>query len=635
MIKRIFFVVTSMLISASVYSQKYAVSEIPSGLKKGADAVLRISETSLYMKGLEDIVFTKKSAFTVFNEDAFYRAVFRAGHDKLIKVKSVKIVYYDAQGKLLKKVKQGEIEEENYTSQGSLYDDNKMKYYIPEEYDYPFTMESQVEYQFKSTLTLPDFQPQSTERLAVEKAKYIANVPSTYQFRYKLMNGISKPLIQDIDGRKLFTWTLENESAINEEVEGESAATLAKGVMIAPSKFSVEGYVGDMSTWEGYGNWQRNLNEGRDKLTPKVKADIKALVDGVTDDKEKVKLIYKYLQENTRYVSIQLGIGGWQPFPAISVAENGYGDCKALSNYTYSLLKEVGIKSNYVKIRAGADEDDIQTDFVSNQFNHVILAVPMETDTVWLECTNQRAPFNFLGDFTSDRHALMVTENGGVLVKTPGYTAEENAQIRRVEVEMDAEGNAKAKVLTKYRGRQYDDNYLIATKGREDQRKYLLNTIDIPAFDLGNIRYEEERTENPLLTEEYDLTLRKYASVTGKRLFFTPNLLNRGGWNPPKDENRESSIVNRYNYNDVDTVVFKLPENYRMEFEMEPVEVESEFGEYRLTYDFNPETNELTYVRYIKVFKGTFPANSYAEFRKFWRKVSRSDKSKLVLIGNT
>lgn len=635
LVKRTFFALMPLLISVSVFGQKYAVSEIPPGLKKGADVILRNSEMKLTIQGLDRAVFTEKSAYTILNEDAFSWAVFHESYDKLSKLKAIKIMYYDANGKVIKKVKSGEIEDINITSSGSLYDDNRIKYYEPEEYDYPFTIEYEYENPFSSTVGFRNFVTQYGESIAVENAVYKAEFPVGYELRHKELNGIEPPVESDLGGKKVLTWTMKNEKAIKEEVAGKSAYAMAKKVLIAPSQFQMEGYAGDMSTWEGFANWQRKLNKGRDELTPKVKADIKALVAGVDDDKEKVRLIYDYLQRNTRYVSIQLGIGGLQPFPAISVAENGYGDCKALSNYTYSLLKEVGIKSNYVKIRAGEDEDDIITDFSSAQFNHVILAVPMEKDTVWLECTSQQAPFNFLGGFTSDRHGLMVTEDGGVLVKTPEYTAEENAQIRRVEVEMDAEGNARARVLTKYRGRQYDDNYLIATKGRDDQRKYLLNTIDIPAFDLGDIRYEEERTENPLLTEEYDLTLRKYASVTGKRLFFTPNLLNRGGWNPPKDENRKSSIVNRYNYNDIDSVVFKLPENYRMEFEMEPVEVKSEFGEYKLTYDFNPETNELTYVRYIKVFKGTFPANSYAEFRKFWRKVSRSDKSKLVLIGNT
>lgn len=633
--KRITFFLGFILMVTSLYSQDYAVDKIPSGLKKGADVVLRYSERKLTILGLDRAVFTEKSAYTIFNEDAFRWGVFNESYDKLSKLKGIKILYYDANGKVIKKVKSGEIEDINITSSGSLYDDNRIKYYEPEEYKYPFTIEYEYENPFSSTVGFRNFVTQYGEGMAVERAIYRAEFPANYQLRHKELNGMTAPVEGDQGNTKVLTWTIENEKAIKVEAFGESAYGMTKKVLIAPSKFQMEGYAGDMSTWEGFANWQRKLNKGRDELTPEVKADVKALVAGVDDDKEKVRLIYDYLQRNTRYVSIQLGIGGLQPFPAISVAENGYGDCKALSNYTYSLLKEAGIKSNYVKIRAGENEDDIITDFSSAQFNHVILAVPMEQDTLWLECTSQQAPFNFLGGFTSDRHGLMVTEDGGVLVKTPEYTAEANAQIRKVEIAMDAEGNARAKVLTRYRGRQYDDNYLIATKGKDDQRKYLLNTIDIPAFDLGDIKYEERRTENPLLTEEYDLTLRKYASVTGKRLFFTPNLLNRGGRNPPKDDNRKSKIINRYNYNDVDTVVFKLPENYRLEFEMEPVEVKSEFGEYKLNYDFNPETNELTYVRYIKVYKGTFPANSYAEFRKFWRKVSRSDKSKLVLIGNT
>lgn len=633
--KRMTFFLLMFTAVFSLQGQDYAFNKIPPELRRGADVVLRYSEMSLTIDDLDQAVFSEKTAYTILNEDAFGWAVFNESYDKLSKLKGIKILYYDANGEVIKKVKSGEIEDINITSSGSLYDDNRIKYYEPEEYDYPFTIEYEYENPFSSTVGFRNFVTQYGEGISVQKAVYRAEFPASYELRHKEINGMAAPVEQNLGKTKVLTWTMENEKAIKEEVAGESAYAMAKKVLIAPSKFSMEGYEGDMSTWDGFAKWQRKLNEGRDELTPKVKSEIRALVAGVDNDKEKVRLIYNYLQENTRYVSIQLGIGGLQPFPAITVAENGYGDCKALSNYTYSLLKEVGIKSNYVKIRAGASEDDIITDFASAQFNHVILAVPMEKDTIWLECTSQQAPFNFLGGFTSDRHALMVTEEGGVLVKTPEYTAEENAQLRKVVVEMDAEGNAKASVLTRYKGRQYDDNYFIAAKGKEDQRKYLLNSIDIPAFDLGDVTYQEEKSENPLLTEEYDLILRKYASVTGKRLFFTPNLLNKGGWNPPKDENRESMILNRYNYNDIDSVVFKIPADYRLEFDMEPVELKSEFGEYRLDYNYDPDKNELTYVRYIKVYKGRFPSNTYGDFRNFWRKVARSDKSKLVLIGTT
>lgn len=617
------------------HAQNLSVASIPPALKKGADVVIRYSEETMDFSGVEDIVYREKAAYTIFNDDGEQWASFAQYYDQMSKLRGIKIMYYDANGKVIKKVKSGEIEDVNITSSGSVFDDNRIKYYEPDGFDYPFTAAFEYEMILSTSFQLSPFKPQRSSGVAVQYASYRATVPSGYELRFKELNDIA-PVVKSQDaGTTTYSWKIENEKALKREYAGESVSSMSKGVLLAPSEFSMAGYKGDMSTWEGLGKWQLALNEGRDELPQEVKNEVLDLVSGVDDDVEKVRRIYNYLQTNTRYVSIQLGIGGWQPFPAVSVAENGYGDCKALSNYTASLLKLAGIKSNYVVIKAGAREDDLVLDFPSNQFNHAILAVPMEKDTLWLECTSQEAPFNFLGGFTSDRHALMITEEGGVVVKTPEYTVEENAQLRNARVVFDAEGNATASVETVYKGRQYDDNYRISKKGKDDQRKRLLNTIDIPAFDLGTFAYAEDKSSTPQLTETYNLDLRKYGSTTGNRLFFTPNMLNRPGLVPPKDEKRLSPIIRRYNYMDIDTIVYKLPENYRLEFQPEPVEINSEFGEYRLSYEVNPDTNEMTYVRYIKVFKGKYPANAYGDFRNFWRKVTRADKSKLVLIGNT
>ena len=73
----------------------------------------------------------------------------------------------------------------------------------------------------------------------------------------------------------------------------------------------------------------------------------------ITDPQTKVAVLYNYLQQNTHYVGIQLGIGGWQTYDAAYVATKKYGDCKALSNFMISLLKEAGIKGHAVVIKGG------------------------------------------------------------------------------------------------------------------------------------------------------------------------------------------------------------------------------------------------------------------------------------------
>ena len=47
-----------------------------------------------------------------------------------------------------------------------------------------------------------------------------------------------------------------------------------------------------------------------------MKAEILKLIEGASTNLEKIEILYRYLQENTRYVSVQLGIGGWQTFDA-------------------------------------------------------------------------------------------------------------------------------------------------------------------------------------------------------------------------------------------------------------------------------------------------------------------------------
>src|SRR5579863_10407875 len=147
------------------------------------------------------------------------------------------------------------------------------------------------------------------------------------------------------------------------------------------------------------------------------------------------------MQQKTHYVSVQMGIGGWRPFTAADVDKDGYGDCKALVNYTKALLKSVDINSYYCVVYGNTEEKlSLRDDFASLQGNHVILCLPFKNDTTWLECTDQKIPLGFLGDFTDDRTVLAFTPEGGKLMHTPKYTTDENLEKRKANFVIDQEG---------------------------------------------------------------------------------------------------------------------------------------------------------------------------------------------------
>ncbi len=337
----------------------------------------------------------------------------------------------------------------------------------------------------------------------------------------------------------------------------------------------------------------------------------------------------------TRYVSIQVGIGGYQPFEASMVDQTGYGDCKALSNYMVSMLALVGIEANYALINAGHDEPKWDVDFPSAHFNHATVFVPNKSDTIWLECTSQTNPFGYTGSFTGDRKALAITDKGAKIVRTPVYAADKNIQSCTAEVFVEAKGNARAKIKTTYSGLQYENGglYFILDNQYDDQKKWLQKNTDIPSFDINSFSMINKKNKIPSAIVNVDLTLNRLATNSGKRLFLTPNLLNRSTFIPEKVENRKTNVIRKTAYMDFDTIRYHIPGEMYPEFLPEPIRLKSRFGEYEAT--FKLDQGDVIYTRKMIIRKGEFPPESYNELIEFYKNINKADNLKLVFLNKT
>lgn len=453
------------------------------------------------------------------------------------------------------------------------------------------------------------------------------------ELRYREANLPEKGTSEVENGLQTYTWQVSNLAPFKSEPYMPPMAELVPIVRTAPTKFEVQGYTGTMDNWLNYGQWINKLNEGRDVLPDATKAKITALVADAKTDEEKVKRIYNYLQSNTRYISIQLGIGGWQPFEASFVDSKGYGDCKALTNYTQAMLKAAGIPSYHALIRAGDDAPALLSDFPSSQFNHVILSVPMKRDTLWLECTSQNEAAGYAGSFTGNRKALLVTPEGGKLANTPAYTAFENAQHRSVTVKLDDKGNGTANVLTRYTGLEHETHRnVMQAASPEDQRKWLYRNISIPSFEVKSFSFDLKKDRLPVLTEKLDLTLRQCATLSGKRMFVTPNLMNKWDSTPNTVENRKWDVVRASAYTNTDTIVYEMPAGYTLENKPSDTDYKTEFGSFKATTKV--EGQKIKYVRTLQMYKGRYKPEAYTKMLEFMNNVVKADGQQLVFVKN-
>ncbi|HEX4852096.1 MAG TPA: DUF3857 domain-containing protein, partial [Puia sp.] len=385
----ILFIFCFAILQSKAGNGDYAVSNIPAAILKNANIVKRTEEIRFEIVDVGKAREYHKYAITVLNENGDKEAIFEDYYDKLQSIESIDGTLFDATGKKLKSLKKSDIEDLSGTDNSSLIVDSRIKYHSFHYKVYPYTVEYVEEIKYNYTMFFPTWTPQENERYAVEESKITVICPQDYKFRYKAFNYSKEPVQASMKSGMSYTWEITNLPAIESEYASPHWFEITPVVFFGPNEFQLEGFKGNMQTWKEFGKFVYTLKLGRDELPDDVKQKVHQLTDGIKNPKEKIARLYEFMQQNTRYVSVQLGIGGWQPFDAKYVATKKYGDCKALSNYMYSLLKEIGIKSYYTLIRGGENEKPVVPDFPSSQFNHVILCVPLDKDSVWLECTSQ------------------------------------------------------------------------------------------------------------------------------------------------------------------------------------------------------------------------------------------------------
>ena len=610
----------------------YAVANIPAALLKNSDIVKREEEIRFEIQDIGKAKEYHKYVLTVLNENGNKQAFLEEYYDKLQSIESISGTLYDATGKKIKSLKKSDIEDKSGTSDINLADDNRIKYHNFFYKVYPYTVEYEIEIKYNYTMFFPGWMPQENEHYAVQESKLSVVCPQNYQFRYKAFNYSKEPEIQSEKSNKIYTWEIKDLQPIESEYASPYWFQITPVVCLGPDQFQIEGYKGDMGTWQDFGKFVYALKQGRDELPDDIKQKVHQMTDGLSDPKEKIRKLYEFLQQNTRYISVQLGIGGWQPFDAKYVASKRYGDCKALSNYMFSLLKEVGIKSFYTLIKAGENNQYMISDFPSSQFNHVILCVPLEEDSMWLECTSQTLPAGYLSGFTSNRFALLIDENGGKLVRTPKYGYNENLQLRKINATLNDEGNLSASVNANYRALQQDDlegmiNYLSKDKVLE----YLKKSIDLPTYDISKFDYKQEKNILPPVINEYlELTASNYAQVTGKRLFINPNILNRSYRKLKIDEERKYDIELTDEFREIDSVEIKIPAGYQPESVPADMKIENKFGKYITSTKLM--SDKIIYYRLREQYGGKFLASEYANLVKYYEQLYKADRNKVVLV---
>lgn len=610
-------------------AQDYSANLIPDSLKANAHYVIRDNTQEIQLKSGNSGTVNVKMVMTILDKEGESMAYLSVPYDKNSTVNIKQIVLYDSNGKKIKNVKQSDISDSPAYSSSELFSDSRVKYYKPNNPVFPYTVLYEYEVTLKNIISLGCWRPFGSYNVSTQHASLRLIYPSNVRINRKEIN-VPPAKSEHQANVNTEAWQLDNLVAMEDEPFNISLSEIIPCVYLMPSSLIYDKFEGLANTWEEYGSWMYSLYQGRDIITDPEKVKISALLNGITDTVERIKRLYKYVQENTRYVNISLGIGGYQPFDAKTVFETGYGDCKALTNYMYSLLKLIGIKSYPAIVSSGRYKESIFTDFPNfQQFDHVILCVPGKSDTLWLECTDQKIPFGFIGDFTDDRDVLLITDKGGKFAHTRRYVLNENIRSCRSEFSIDTTGTATCSLKTIYRGLQYDIITSLLNSNSDEQKKWLYSNSTLPSLQIKSFAVKDFKGTVPVARIDESEVSKNYCSFSGNYMLLPLNLLNSQDAIQKMLKPRYTDIIISRSAVDYDTLIYTIPKNYRSESIPAGTTISSKFGSY--TWSVTAEENKITCIRKFTLLEGRYKPSFYKELYDFILAVSKADNSKIIL----
>lgn len=626
-----FFLFCVSLHILSAQEVKYPVTSIPDSLKTNANAVIRLNQLDIVIASQRKMSIKTKRVITVFNEAGLTTIDAYAHYDKSTSISNIQATVIDVVGNEIKKIKRKDFKDHSAVDGGTLYSDSRVLYLDYTPVSYPFTMIFDCETETSATAFLPQWLPMPDYLLGVEKNVLNVTFPDNLGFKKKESNFSNINIQKKLDTTTQLSYTAVNMVPVKEESYSPFFMDTFPKLMLGLESFHLEGVDGTATSWEDFGKWYSSkILYNTIDLPSETVSKVKALVGNETDPIKKAKIIYDYVQQKVRYISIQVGIGGWKPMLASDVDRLGYGDCKALTNYTHALLKAVDIPSYYTILYGDRFRRNIEADFVSMQGNHIILTIPVGETYTWLECTSQTDPFGFQANFTDDRDVLIIKPEGGQIVHTKIYAASENSQLSKGSYTIASNGDFLGEIRIVSQGTQYGAKSDLDRMQPDQKEKHYKEFWD----DINNLKIDKITHENNKqqirFTQNAKLSAEKYATFVGDKMMVTVNAFNRLSNSVKRIRNRKTPFEVARGFVDEDEIVLELPAGFTLDFVPPAFESKTKFGTYTVSFE-KKEANRLVYKRIFMLNSGTYTNKEYDAYRQFMDQVSHNDNAKIIL----
>jgi tetratricopeptide (TPR) repeat protein len=445
----------------------------------------------------------------------------------------------------------------------------------------------------------------------IARAEYVLVTPKSraFYFNEPHVSGLQRT-VEERGDQRVTRYVAEHVPAVAQEALQPPWAEVLGHVHVSTYK-----------SWEEMGRWYWGLI--RDQLVPddEVRQRAEALTKGLSGDAAKVRAIYDFVVQKTRYVALEFGIHGYKPYRCAQVFSRGFGDCKDKASLIVTMLGSLGIKATPVVVRT-ANKGDIESAPASlAPFDHMIAYVP--SLDLYLDGTAEYAGSLELPAMDRGAIALVVNEGNAKLVRLPDPPPTASITTDTLEATVAADGTARVDwradvsgvEASEWRVRFHAD----ATRKQRVQQMFasLLPGSDVTTVDAGNLEDVEQRVTLHVRgsAPQFARAAADGLSVPlGRREHMVRDLAPLAA--------RQLDVRMYARWTQADDWTIRLPQGARVRGVPSPVQASGPFGSYQVEVD---SSGDAIHVRTtVTLAKTRIAAAEYPTFRAWCEEVDRA-----------
>ena len=264
----------------------------------------------------------------------------------------------------------------------------------------------------------------------VMRSRYVVDVPAGFTPRIREDNLNFARTEKSANGRHTYTWATTNIKSVKSEAfESDSNGVYMSIVISSPI------------TWAAIGKWYAGNARDRYVASPAVDSAITQAVKGARTLDDSIRAVHRWVAQDIRYVSIALGLGGYQPRSPDDVVRTGFGDCKDKATLFIVALKRLGIAAFPVILNSSGEVQRTMPSIA--QLDHVIAAFkrPGQTQYEFADLTASLTPLGELPFDYQGAFGMVVHPNGTIEEITfPKASIADNSGSRRIVGTLSADG---------------------------------------------------------------------------------------------------------------------------------------------------------------------------------------------------